>query len=250
MPKLHILLAPSESKEEGGNLPYLDKESLIFPKLYDKRLPLLQAYQETVDRYNIDELSKMFGLKKEAEIQKYALDIFHSPTMKAIERYTGVAFDYLGYKDLNTQARNFIDENVLLFSNLFGPIRARDHLPFYKFKQGEKLSGFAIESYYKEHFTDALDDHLDGDVIDLRAGVYEKFYKITKPYTTFKFLKEGKVVSHWAKAYRGRLLKVLAEHQINSVDELEQVLPDDMKLVEKKVTKNKSEWIIEVQVGI
>ncbi len=246
MPKLHILLAPSETKSPGGDLQPLSSESFLFSDLYDQREDIIKLYQAMIQRHDIAELQKKFGIKKETEIEAYCIDITQMPTKKAIERYTGVAFDYIDYEHLDAKAQEYIDEQVILFSNLLGPVLASDHLPYYKLKQGEKLDAISIDAHYKKHFTQALDVYLEGDVIDLRAGVYEKFYKISKPYTTFKFLKEGKVVSHWAKAYRGKLVRVLAENGIKNIDDLKKILPEDMKLTDIQTKGLKSEWIIEV----
>ena len=247
MPKLHILLAPSETKSEGGDLPFLDKKSFLFEELFDKRDLISKHYYKMIVRKDMDELSVKFGIKKEKDIEKYCIDIYNSATKKAIQRYTGVAFDSIDYENLTTQAQEYIDSQVLLFSNLFGPVLASNTLPYYKLKQGEKLEGLAIDAHYKKYFTKALDDYLEGEIIDLRAGVYEKFYKISKPYTTFKFLKDGKVVSHWAKAYRGKLVKLLATHGVEHVDDLKTLLPDDMILTDISTKALKREWIIEVK---
>ena len=78
---------------------------------------------------------------------------------------------------------------------------------------------------------------LNEDIIDLRAGFYEKFYKINKPYTTMKFIKDGKVVSHWAKAYRGVILKLIAINNIKTIDELMNMQIENLKIEE--ITKQK-----------
>jgi uncharacterized protein len=247
MPKLHLLLAPSETKAEGGDLPFLNSQSLFLKELYSKRETLISHYTKLISDNNMEDLVKKFGIKKEKDIAKYQLDILQTGTMKAIQRYTGVAFDAIEYPQLDSDSQAYIDEHVILFSNLFGPVLASDHLPVYKLKQGEKLAGVSIDAHYKKYFTEALDNYLDGDVIDLRAGVYEKFYKISKPYTTFKFLREGKVVSHWAKAYRGKLVKLLAENKVEHIDELKALLPKSMQLQEITTKGLKTEWIIEVE---
>lgn len=247
MPKLHILLAPSETKSEGGNLPFLDRKSFVFEELFDHRDLISKHYAKMIARKDMDELSVKFGIKKEKDIEKYCVDIYHSGTKKAIQRYTGVAFDSIDYESLSKKAQTYIDNQVILFSNLFGPVLASDHLPYYKLKQGEKLDGLAIDAHYKKYFTQALDNYLEGDIIDLRAGVYEKFYKVSKPYTTFKFLKDGKVVSHWAKAYRGKLVNLLATHAVENINQLKALLPDDMVLIDITTKGFKTEWIIEVK---
>lgn len=247
MPKLHILLAPSETKSTGGLLPPLHDKSFHFQELFDKRLEVICAYKEMLQRNDSEELQTKFGIKKAKDIASYCINLDESACKKAIQRYTGVAFDYIDYDNLEPKAQEYIDDQVILFSNLFGPVGAKDALPLYKLKQGEKLDGISIDAHYKKHFTEALDTYLEGDIIDLRAGVYEKFYKISKPYTTFKFLKEGKVVSHWAKAYRGKLVRIIAENNLQNIEDLKSVLPEDMELIEISTKGLKTEWIVEVR---
>ena len=193
-------------------------------------------------------IQKLIGVKKESEIEAVMkTDIFHDPTMKAVERYTGVAYDYLDYPSLNADEQKFIDGNLLIFSNLFGPILAKDQIPWYKLKQGEKLGDFAIEKFYAQHFTPALDDYLhDAFVIDLRAGFYLKFYKLTQPYVTMKFIKNGKVVSHWAKAYRGTVVRELAKHRPQNEKMFSEIPFQNLSIVEIQKTKLKTEYIYEI----
>ena len=141
--------------------------------------------------------------------------------MKAIERYDGVAYDYLQYETLQRDAQAYLEEHVILFSNLFGPIGPADPIPDYKLKQGSLIGSLAPEKHYKVHFSAALDERIGNEeVLDLRAGFYDKFYIPQTKATTLKFLKEGKVVSHWAKAYRGIVLREAAIHRIASVEGL------------------------------
>ncbi len=93
-----------------------------------------------------------------------------------------------------------------------------------------------------------MDEYLkDEDIIDLRAGFYEKFYKIEKPYTTMKFIKDGKVVSHWAKAYRGIILKLLAQNSVKSIDELMNMQIQSLHIEEIKKQKNKTEIVYSIK---
>ncbi|WP_338072289.1 YaaA family protein [Halarcobacter anaerophilus] len=162
----------------------------------------------------------MVWIKKLDEVEKYKESLKDKPTMKAIQRYNGVAFDALDYNSLDKDAQIYIDENVILFSNLFGPLLAKDKIPEYKYKQGAKLPDISVEKFYMDNFTKSLDEFVEDEVIDLRAGFYEKFYKVKKANTlTFKFIKEGKVVSHWAKFYRGKLLQEIAKNKISNLSE-------------------------------
>jgi cytoplasmic iron level regulating protein YaaA (DUF328/UPF0246 family) len=243
---MKILLAPSETKRSGGENSF-DPSTLLFKELSADRLKLLHAYTNVLQRGDMQVLSKMFGLKKETDILAHKKDIIHSLTMKAIQRYTGVAFDYLDYASLDEEAQRYIDENVILFSNLFGPIRADDLIPEYKLKQGEAVGEIKVEKFYQEHSAQLVESYLaEEEILDLRAGFYDKFYKPQKDYTTLKFIKEGKVVSHWAKAYRGIVLGEIAKAGVKTVEEFMKLPIEGLSIQEIQKKKNKTEIIYEI----
>ena len=243
---MKILLAPSETKKSGGDLSF-NLESLLFDELLPHRTKLLHTYINVLQKGDMATLSKMFGLKKEADILVHKKDIIHELTMKAIQRYTGVAFEYLGYEKLDEDSQYYIDSHVILFSNLFGPIRASDLIPEYKLKQGEAVDDIKTEKFYHEHSAKLMETYLaEDEILDLRAGFYDKFYKPTKPYTTLKFIKEGKVVSHWAKAYRGIVLREIAKAGIESLEAFMKLPIEGLSIKEIQTKKNKTEIIYEI----
>ena len=244
---MKILLAPSESKKSGGKHSF-DPYDLLFDTLSSKRKELLSLYTDILQEGNMQTLSKMFGIKKESDIIMYKKDIMHEPTFKAIERYTGVAFNYLDYLGLDAQAQNYIDKNVILFSNLFGPIKANDFIPEYKLKQGEAIANIKTEKFYYEHSAHLMEEYLrDEEILDLRASFYDKFYKPTKPYTTLKFIKEGKVVSHWAKAYRGIVLREIAQAGVTSIEAFMKLPIEGLYIHEIQTKKHKTEIIYTIE---
>jgi len=188
---MKILLAPSERKTLGGEFPPISKESFIFPEIYEKRIKTVEKYDEFLK--TTDDV-KNFGEDKSS--------VFTRPTKKAVLRYSGVAFDHLKYHELDEDSQKWIDENVFIFSNLFGVISAGDLIPHYTLKQGVK-PGFDIYAYHHNLFAPILENINDNEpFIDLRAKFYDKIYK-PKNAITFKFIKNGKVVSHFAKAPTG-----------------------------------------------
>ncbi len=244
---MKILLAPSETKKSGGELPF-NPNTLLFKELTPYRMKLLHTYINILQQGDMQVLSKMFGIKKEADILKHKKDIIHELTMKAIERYTGVAFDYLGYEKLDNDAQAYIDNHVILFSNLFGPIRSSDLIPEYKLKQGEAVGDIKPEKFYHEHSAALMEEYLaQEEILDLRAGFYDKFYKPTKPYTTLKFIKDGKVVSHWAKAYRGIVLREIAKAGVTSIEAFMKLPIEGLSIHEIQTKKNKTEIIYNIE---
>jgi cytoplasmic iron level regulating protein YaaA (DUF328/UPF0246 family) len=242
-----ILFSPSEGKREGGTLPPLNQKSFIFPDLYPKRLDVIEQYQSLTHRGSDEELYELFGIKDPKEYSRYKQSFTTAPTMKAIERYDGVAYDYLTYAQLTRDAQAYIDAHTIIFSNLFGPIRAGDAIFDYKLKQGASIGLFIPDKHYKEGFSDALDEMIgEEEILDLRAGYYDKFYIPKKPSVTLKFLKGGKVVSHWAKAYRGILLREVANQQISSIKELMAMDIEGLTILEIIDKKRKKEILYKI----
>lgn len=243
---MKILLAPSETKVVGGEGVF-ESSNLFFDALHSQQNELITHYNHTVLNASDEALSKMFGIKKIPEIAHYRKDIMTLPTMRAIERYSGVAFDYLDYPSLDNEAQNYIHDNLILFSNLFGILKASDLIPEYKLKQGEAIGEIKTDKFYKEAISEILHSYLEGeDILDIRAGYYDKFYKPTSPYTTLKFIKNGKVVSHWAKAYRGKVLREIAKHHITSLEEFMKLEIKNLMIHEIKTIKNKTEIVYEI----
>jgi len=237
-----ILFSPSEGKNSGGNET---KQDLLGAT--DARDDILNAYNEIVLSKAEEKIKDLFGIKKFSDCEPYINDIHSCDLMAAIERYQGVAYDYLEFTKLDQDAQEYLKEHTIIFSNLYGPVLGGDPIANYKVKQGNNIGEIAPDKFYKERFSYQLDLYLaNNDILDLRAGYYDKFYKITKPYTILKFLKNGKTVSHWAKAYRGIVLREIAKHSISSLEEFMDLEIDGLSVHEIKKIKNKTEVVYNI----
>ncbi|WP_141089820.1 peroxide stress protein YaaA, partial [Campylobacter concisus] len=97
------------------------------------------------------------------------------------------------------------------------------------------------------NFSKAVDDFLQNDeILDLRAKFYEKFYTIKKEYITFCFVKNKKIVSHHAKAYRGEVLRQIANKLIKNKDELMSLNFKNLRLIDMKKIGLKTELMFEI----
>jgi len=242
---LKILFSPSEGKKSGG-----EEKARELLGSNDARAEILNEYNTIVTSADEEQIKQLFGIKKWSDCAPYLCDIFHSPLMCAIERYQGVAYDYLEFDTLDEEAKKYLKTNTIIFSNLYGPVLGGDTIANYKVKQGNNIGTISPDKFYKERFSYQLDLYLNNDeILDLRAGYYDKFYKTSKPYTTLKFLKNGKSVSHWAKAYRGLVLRELAKHKINSIEEFMNLEIESLNVQEIKIIKNKTEIVYNINQG-
>lgn len=248
---MKILFSPAETKKVGGSKGDIESGCFLFPELFDFRKEVLDKYNTFINSSTDEALSTFFGIKDYKKFEKYKTNIYNQPLMKAIQRYDGVAFDYLNYSALDDESKKYIDKNTVIFSNLFGPILAGDFgVPEYKLKQGEKIGGFAPEIFYKKYFSQSLDKILDNEpYLDLRAGFYNKFYKPHSHHVTLKFLKDGKVVSHWAKAYRGLILKSMAQNKIKSLEEFMKMEMENLSVKEIIKKEIHTEIVFNINFG-
>jgi len=239
---MKILFSPSENKIVGGSQNF----SLYFNFNRDY---ILTMYMDLVLYAELKTLKKLFSTKKEEKVKEIKNNIISQKDkfLKSIERYSGVAFKYLDYQNLNKKSKKYIDENTIIFSNLFGPILAKDNIPFYKLKQGMKILEINIENFYKENSSEILDKFLKDElIIDLRANHYKKFYKLKNYHITAKFYKGSKMITHYSKAYRGILLKTLAINSVTTEEEFKSLKFDTLKLEKVEKKSNSSEYIYSI----
>lgn len=128
---------------------------------------------------------------------------------------------------------------------LFSPSESK--VPLYRLKQGEKVDGVAFEKIYKKEFSSMLEDYLEGfDIVDLRAGFYKKFYEVKSPYLSMKFVKNNRVVSHYAKAYRGAILRECAIKNVRNLSDLMSMPLNGLKVKEILQKQKQTEIVYEI----
>lgn len=199
-----IMLPPSETKAHGGTGKPLDFANLSFPELSDTRREIATELQSlpTDEAMRVLKLSEK--LRGEAESNS---QLFTTPTMPALERYTGALFDALSASTLPSWRRLAIGDA------LFGLLRADDPIPHYRLSGSSKLGGRTMKSYWGTQITQAL-ENIDELVVDLRSGTYQQLGRLPSAVTVRveSVQPDGsrKVVSHFNKHYKGLLARELA----------------------------------------
>lgn len=172
---------------------------------------VLREYDEFLKSSGESELSSVLGLKRlDFEMIECLQNLATKPRFPAIMLYDGVAFRALDFFSLEEESRLFIEQNTLIFSNLFGVVLAGERIPFYRLKQGSGWSGFEIRKYHMEFGLEVAQFVGDELLLDLRAEYYHSSFTSKNPVLRPQFFKNGKKVSHYAKHYRGRFLRALA----------------------------------------
>ncbi|MFB7515365.1 peroxide stress protein YaaA [Streptomyces sp. NPDC056144] len=214
-----VLLPPSEGKASSGRGAPLKPESLSLPGLADARAAVLD---ELVELCAADEekAREVLGLSEglRGEVAKN-VELRTAGARPAGEIYTGVLYDALGLETLDAAARKRAGDSLLVFSGLWGAVKVTDRIPSYRCSMGVKLPGLgALGAHWRGAMVSVLPEAAgDGLVLDLRSSAYASAWKpkgeVAARTATVRVLHAPtrKVVSHFNKATKGRIVRSLLE---------------------------------------
>lgn len=222
-----ILLPPSETKVDGGTGRSLLLGALRFPELTRVRSRVLAALADLSADEEASVRALKLGPRGHGEVAVNRA-VRRSPTVPAIDRYTGVLYDALDAGHLSPEARDFAAEHLVIQSALFGPIGALDPVPGYRLSHSTKLPGLRLPAAWATPAGDAL-TRVGGLVIDLRSEGYAELAPITAPersvYVRVVSVDgEGRrrALNHFNKKTKGLFTRALLENAavFRDVDEL------------------------------
>lgn len=212
-----ILLPPSETKRAGGRGAPLDSASLALPELAPQRERLIDALVDLAA--DEDTAARVLGLGKtqRGEIAHNAA-LRNAPTMRAIDRYTGVLFDALGAETLDADARRWLGVHVLIHSAPFGPVSAIDRIPAYRLGAGISIPGVpSLRRLWADAAGAAIAAAANSFVLDLRSEAYVALGPVptSVPYVYVKVVSRSadgvtRALNHFNKHAKGELVRQLA----------------------------------------
>ena len=212
-----VLLPPSEGKASSGRGAPLKTESLSLPGLTPAREAVLGELVELCagdEEKARDVLGLSEGLR--GEVAKNA-ELLTAGARPAGEIYTGVLYDALDLASLDAAAKKRATRSLLVFSGLWGAVRINDRIPSYRCSMGVKLPGIgALGAYWRTPMAAVLPEAAgDGLVLDLRSSAYAAAWKpkgeVAGRTASVRVLHAPtrKVVSHFNKATKGRIVRSL-----------------------------------------
>ena len=228
MPKPILLIPPSEGKAPGGDGPPWSDGARAFPQLDPARREVISALRRAM-RGDLSSAARLLGVGASAAAEAVSrnLVIDSAPTLPAIERYQGVLYDALDYGSLSEAHRRRVDEQVLIFSGLWGLVAPRDPIPDYKLKMGASLPPLGkLSTWWRPKLSPLLDDLVAGRVVwNLLPSEHAAAWRpggSAKLIVRVRFLDEVKrgrsrelvTVSHWNKLLKGALIRHVIARQL------------------------------------
>ncbi|WP_107705857.1 peroxide stress protein YaaA [Nocardioides allogilvus] len=218
-----ILLPPSEGKSAPRRGRPLDTGTLSSPTLTATREQVLDALVDLAERPDAAEVLGLGGTQ--ADLVALNARVRTAPTARADAVYTGVLYDALGFDTLSSAAKRRATSRVAITSSVFGLVRPGDRIPAYRLSGDVSLPGLGpVAGLWRDVLGSAVEDAVgSGLLMDLRSTMYAAFWRppTTSPIrvATVRVLHEvagtRKVVSHFNKATKGRIIHDLLESGAN-----------------------------------
>ncbi|UDY25352.1 peroxide stress protein YaaA [Nocardioides sp. Kera G14] len=215
-----MLLPPSEGKAAPKRGAALDLATLSLPVLTPAREAVIEALVELC-AYDEPAVMELLAVpKSQPELVSLNAKLRTSPAARASSIYTGVVYDALSYDSLSSAAKRRATGRVMVTSSVFGLVGLADRIPSYRLSGDATLPGLGgVQAHWRKHLEPAVLEALGGGLlIDLRSGTYASFWKptaVAAKTATVRVLHEingqRKVVSHFNKATKGRLVRTLLE---------------------------------------
>ncbi|MFP3464739.1 YaaA family protein [Leifsonia sp. SIMBA_070] len=169
-----ILLPPSETKRDGGAGSPLALDRLSFPSLHPVRREVVEAVVELASDHEAAVRALKLGPKQAGEVERNRA-IPSAPTMRALERYTGVLYDALDAASLSEAEWEVASRSVAVQSALLGLVGAADPVPAYRLSFDSRLSlkrgAASLKRRWSVAGAAALRDR-DDLLLDLRSEGY------------------------------------------------------------------------------
>jgi len=212
-----ILLPPSEGKAAGGDGSSWTPGALTID-LDAQRRSVIRSLA-TVMKGDEATRAKLLEVKGKALAAATDADrsVATSPTMPAIDRYTGVLYDALDHRSLSAAHRRRLDTSVVIFSGLWGAVTPADPIPDYKLKMGAALAPMGkLSTWWREPLSDRLTELAAGrHVWNLLPNEHAAAWRppVDLEQWTVRFLqrRDGQLttVSHDNKSLKGALVRFL-----------------------------------------
>ena len=208
-----VLLPPSETKSPGGDGPPLDLAALTAPELTAVRTDLVEHLVKLADDVPSARVALGLSAKQDDEIARNAA-LWTGPTLPALQRYTGVLYDALDVASMTRVQRARAGRRLAVGSALFGLVAGEDRIPAYRLSAGSALPGLpTLRALWKPALSPVLAG-VDDLVVDLRSGSYAALAPVPGAVTVDVLSERPdgtrSVVSHFNKAHKGRVARLLA----------------------------------------
>ena len=228
---MKIIISPAKSLDFDSEL---NSQNVSVPKFLEKTLAInsilkQKSPSDLMKLQSISEKLSDLNWKRNLEFSRNHNDDNSRP---AIFAFNGDVYEGLDVKTLDVKKIDFLQNNLRIISGLYGVLKPLDLIQPYRLEMGTKISingSSNLYEYWSNDITKFLSDELLSSEFLLNLASNEYFSAIDKSKINseiispiFKDFKNGKlkIISFYAKKARGMMVRYVADHQIDSYDNL------------------------------
>ena len=231
---MKIIFSPSKEMREE-NIFENKKIEFTESKFKDKTNILIGILKEK----SLSEIENIMKLKGKL-LNKTYKDIQDYDKLKfipAISMYYGVSFKELNLEDYSEKSLEYLKNNLLILSALYGVLLAFDLLKKYRLDMTMSIIDKGLYNFWKKDINDYISNILSKDevLLNLASSEFSKMIdskKISIINVDFKEEKDGayKSVSTYSKKARGQFLNYLIKNQIANLEDIKKIKLDGYSL--------------------
>lgn len=203
----------------------MDKAAIIWAALDPAREQVIAALEKVSKDPEVAAKALKLGKKSISEASKN-LSLWSSPTMPALERYTGVLYDALDYQSLGADAVARAGQQLFIQSALFGLLPALEQIPDYRLSADSKLPGLNLKALWSDAHQDVW-PRLSGPVLDMRSESYVALNPVPGEFESY-FVEvidkdSGRALNHFNKKAKGAFVRAALSNGLDSVADINKV---------------------------
>ena len=231
---MKIIFSPSKEMREE-NIFESKKIEFTESKFKDKTNILIGILKEK----SLSEIENIMKLKGKL-LNKTYKDIQDYDKLKfipAISMYYGVSFKELNLEDYSEKSLEYLENNLLILSALYGILLTFDLVKKYRLDMTMSIIDKGLYNFWKKDINDYISNILSKDevLLNLASGEFSKLIdnkKISMINIDFKEEKDGayKSVSTYSKKARGQFLNYLIKNQIANLEDIKKIKLDGYSL--------------------
>ncbi|TWP24827.1 peroxide stress protein YaaA [Apibacter muscae] len=228
---MKILLSPAKMMSVDASSQWTKRSQ---PNFLDKTIELQNNLKEfsPSDLENLLDISPKLSKENWERNQEWKENPTKDESLQAILAFKGEVYRGLQAETLNEKALEYLQNNLLIISGLYGLLHPSDEIMQYRLEMGKKLKSKKANNLYmfwKEILTSYLSKLLKKDepILNLASKEYFKVFdtkKLQNPIieVDFKDYKNGslKSIMMYFKNARGKMTRWCAENNIQDINKL------------------------------
>lgn len=228
---MKILLSPAKMMSVDASSQWKKRSQ---PNFLDKSVELQNILKEysPSDLENLLDISPKLSKENWERNQEWKSNPTKEESLQAIFAFKGEVYRGLKAETLNEKELEYLQNNLLIISGLYGLLQPSDEVMLYRLEMGKKLKTEKANNLYmfwKEILTSYLSKLLKKDepILNLASKEYFKVFdtkKLQNPIieVDFKDYKNGslKSIMMYFKNARGKMTRWCAENNIQDINKL------------------------------